>query len=123
MAYNTHMNQAQSKARMKAFIGNDVLTFTIKYSPGNKWVAQCNEVDGIITCGTGFDLAQMEDAIEDAILTAAGIPRKFTQGLLKRVWSGDVSVQPRTELDSASSAMLFQSTYKLNHHHAGVGQV
>jgi len=110
---------------MKNFMGdNKTLTFSIKHFPGpeHKWVAQCNEIDGIITCGTGFDLEKMEDFIEDAIITAAGIPAKFADGLLKKIWSADTVVQTRTDVDASSSVKLFQSTYQLNQY-AGVGQI
>ncbi|MEK7587054.1 MAG: hypothetical protein AAB453_04260 [Patescibacteria group bacterium] len=114
------MNQEQAKQRMKSFIGdNKNFTFTIKYFPGNKWVAQCNEIDGIITCGEVFDVEKMESSMEDAILTAAGIPAKFADGLLKKVWIGNTVAELKINDDKESDYKLFQSTYQLNQY-AGV---
>lgn len=120
-----NMNQERAKQNMKAFMGNlEVLTFSIRYFPGEetKWVAQCNEVDGIITCGTGFDMDQMQDYLEDAILTAAGIPKEFADGLLKKVWGAETNVSARSDVDSDSKVKLFPSNYQLNHY-AGMGQI
>lgn len=119
------MTKEQAKQKMAKFMGdNKILTFSIKYFPGpeHRWIAQCNEIDGIITGGGSFELRQMEDLMEDAILTAAGIPSEVAGGLLKRVWGGDMTTHPRTEIDTGSSVRLFQSTYQLNQY-AGVGQI
>lgn len=111
------MTKEQAKQKIAHFMGNNkVLTFSIKYFPGpeHKWIAQCNEIDGIITGGSGFDLEKMENLMEDAILTAAGIPLEVAEGLLKRVWGGDMITQIRAEINTGSSIKLFQSTYQLN---------
>ena len=111
------MNQEQAKQRMKDFMGeNKTLTFTIKYFPGPeiKWVAQCNEVGGIITCGSGFDMQKMQDQMEDAIITAAGIPAEVAGGLLKKIWGAETVVSTQIDTSSDSKMRLFPSTYQLN---------
>lgn len=118
------MNQDQAKQKMKDFLGdNKALTFAIKFFPGvdHKWIAQCNEIDSIITCGTGFDQDEMDRLIEDAILTAARIPEELCEGLLKRVWSGETSTSTSTEIDSQSLVTASQSTYRLDY--AGAGRI
>lgn len=107
------MTKEQAKEQLKNFYGGlPLLTFSIKEYPNNEWVAQCNEIDSIITGGTGGDMLTIETLMQDAILTAAGIPRELVDGLLKRVWSGDIDV-PVTTSDDVDKK-LFQSTYKVN---------
>jgi len=122
MMYNKYMNKKQAKEQLKKFMGDQTLTFSIiKESNDNKWVAQCNEIDSIITCGVEYDLANMENLMQDAILTAAGIPARFSDNLLKRIWSNDISVLSR--IDSLSSSTLFSSIFKLDNNHAKMGQI
>ncbi|MDO8728818.1 MAG: hypothetical protein Q7K26_02880 [bacterium] len=117
------MTKEQAKKRLEQFMGNDVLTFTIKKYPTDHWVAQCNEIDGIITGGTGYDLAVMEDLLQDAILTAAGIPAEHADGMLKRIWSVNPVIPKRiTEIESSVDMALFQSTFA-REQYAGMGQV
>ena len=93
------------------FSGCSALTFSIIECPENKWVAQCNEVDSIITGGEGYDLAEMESLMEDAILTAAGIPRDIAANNLKRVWATKGEARP---VDGNAASTLFQSSYQLS---------
>jgi len=117
------MSKEQAKKRLEQFMGNDTLTFTVKKYPNDRWVAQCNEIDGIITGGTGYDLAIMESLLQDAILTAAGIPAEHADGMLKRFWSvNPVTPKRITEIDSSVNMTLFQSTYA-REQYAGMGQV
>ncbi len=107
---NTPKTLKQAKDQLERFMGETVLTFSVKQYPGEEWVAQCNEIDGIVTGGTGYDLDQMERLIRDAILSAAGIPNKFADKILKRIWN------PRPPLVSKSSNVgeiisPYQSTY------------
>jgi len=107
------MNKVQAKAQLKQFMGdNSKLTFTIKSFSGERWVAQCNEIDSIVTCGIGYDASVMESTMQDAIITAARIPREYAHELLKRVWNNDLSV--RSPLESNTIATLFQSTYAVH---------
>jgi len=117
------MNKEQAKERLLKFMGNNPLTFSVKQLPNNKWVAQCNEVDGIVTCGEGYDMATMESLMQDAILTAAGIPKELSDGMLKRELGVSPVVPVNTEIDSNSYTRLFQSIYKINDLYAGMGQV
>ena len=108
-----NMNKEEAKQKLKKFMRDQVFTFTIESYPEGRWVAQCNEVDGIMTCGTGYDQGEMEALIQDAILSAAGIPKEFSSGIIKRVWSNDLSVipAPSSEIKSNVNITLFQSTY------------
>lgn len=107
------MTQQEAKQKLKKYMGDQVFTFTIESYPENRWVAQCNEVDGIATCGIGYDQAEMEALMQDAILSAAGIPKEFSTDIIKRVWSNDLSVIPAasSEIKSNVNMTLFQSTY------------
>jgi hypothetical protein len=95
----------------------------VKQYPNDKWVAQCNEIDGIITCGEGYDMATMENLMQDAILTAAGIPKEFSDNMLRREWGDNLIIPINTEIDTSSSTRLFQSTYKIDNQYAGMGQI
>jgi hypothetical protein len=107
------MNKEEAIQQLKNFYeGISMLTFSIKEYPGDEWVAQCNEIDSIITGGVGGDIVAMENLMQDAILTAAGIPKEFADGLLKRVWGGDIT--STVEIDTNSSVRLFQSSYEIN---------
>ena len=121
------MNKEQAIKQLNKFMNDQVLSFSVKQYPEEKWVAQCNEIDGVITCGVGYDMAQMEHLMQDAILTAAGIPSELSDDLIKRVWSGDRVVPVQTELDSSISTRLFQSTYMVDNnranHYAGMGRI
>lgn len=117
------MNKEQAKKRLLKFMGNSCLTFSVKQNPNDKWVAQCNEIDSIITCGEGYDMATMESLMQDAILTAAGIPKEFSDGMLKRELGDSPVVPVHTEIDSNSYTRLFQSIYRINDLYAGMGQV
>ncbi len=118
------MTREQAEKQLNKFMGNQPLTFSLKQGTNEEWVAQCNEVDGIITCGTGYDLAEMERLMQDAILSAAGIPKEFSENMLKRVFSNEI-VEIKTELNSSSSVTPFQSAYHLNsdYPHATLGRV
>lgn len=117
------MNKKEAQERLLKYMGNSSLTFSVKQNPNDKWVAQCNEIDSIITCGEGYDMATMENLMQDAILTAAGIPKEFSDGMLKRELGVSPVVPMHTEIDSNSSIKLFQSIYKINDLYAGMGQV
>ena len=119
--YNKDMNKEQAKEQLKKFMGDQTLTFSIKESKDNKWVAQCNEIDSIITCGVEYDLSEMESLMQDAILTAAGIPAEFSDNMLKRIWSNDLSVP--TKIDRLNSSTLFSSVFKLDNNYARMGQI
>ncbi len=107
--------QAQ-KNLMDFYGGHPMLTFTIKEYANSEWMAQCNEIDGIITCGKGNDMKEMEDLMQDAILAAAGIPREFSNEMLKRVLAENKPVTINsTELDDTSSLRLFPSRYTLQY--------
>jgi|SRR3989339_450130 len=83
--YTMYMTVEEAKKRLEAFMGDSTLTFTVSAYPENRWVAQCNEIDAIITGGTGFDLNEMEVLMVDAILAAADIPADQNSAeLLKR---------------------------------------
>ena len=49
------------------------LTFKVKKFKSGEWIAQCKEVDGILTGGIGFTKDKLWHGIEDAIITAMGI--------------------------------------------------
>ena len=53
------------------------LTFKIKKFKSGEWIAQCKEVDGILTGGMGFTREKLWCGIEDAIITAMGIKIKI----------------------------------------------
>ncbi len=118
------MTKEQVTKQLNNFMGEKPLTFSIKQGPNDEWVAQCNEIDGIITCGKGYDAHEMERLMQDAILSAAGIPKEFSENMLKRVFSNEV-VEVKTELNSSSSITPFQSAYYLNSNypHATLGRV
>ena len=71
------MNKEQAAKQLDKFMGGKPLTFSIKQGPNDEWVAQCNEIDGIVTCGIGYDAFEMEKLMQDAILTAAGILKRI----------------------------------------------
>lgn len=118
------MTKEQAIKQLNKFMGGKPLTFSIKQGANDEWVAQCNEVDGIITCGVGYDAPEMERLMQDAILSAAGIPKEFSENMLKRIFSNEV-VEIKTELNSSSSVTPFQSAYHLNSNypHATLGRV
>jgi len=118
------MSKEQAQNQLKSFFeGFPMLTFTIKQYPNDEWTAQCNEIDSIITCGKGYDLANMEELMQDAILTAASIPNQFAADMLKRVWDPNLIVPVNTELEQNTSVSLFQSIYKISDHYAGAGSL
>lgn len=77
------MNEKQAKAQLEKFLNGRILTFSMKNYPSGEWIAQCNEIDGIIT--GGMDLSLMDSLIRDAILTAAGIDVKYSNDILRNV--------------------------------------
>jgi predicted RNase H-like HicB family nuclease len=79
------MNLIQAKERLAQFLGETVLTFSIKKYEDGEWVAECNEIPAIMTGGMGDDITQMDDMIRDAILTAAGIDPEYRDQVLKFV--------------------------------------
>ena len=84
------MTKNQAEKRIKQFVsGHDKLTFDIKEYDNQEWVAECNEIPAIATCGQGYDIDYIFDLLEDAILTAAGIPAEHCDGLLKKIWNND----------------------------------
>ena len=119
------MTKEQAQNQLKKFMGETPLTFSIRLSPDEEWVAQCNEIDGIITCGKGLDVSQMESLMQDAILSAAGIPKEFSENMLKRVFSNNEIIEVKTELRSGSSLSMFQSSYHINNNnsHATLGRI
>lgn len=117
------MTKEDAQKQLKAFFTHyPMLTFTIKEYENDEWIAQCNEVDGIITGGKGFDQAYMEDLMQDAILTAAGIPYEYSDNMLKRVWSPDLiqsTTESQTKEESVVSVRNYQSIYKIDHFNVG----
>ena len=77
------MEYKKAKARLEKFLDGKILTFTIAHHPNNEWVAECNEIPGIITCGK--DLRSMDVLLRDAILTAANVDVKYADTLLRNV--------------------------------------
>lgn len=79
------MNKEKAKAQLGEFLKGRVLTFSITNHLDNEWVAECNEIPGIITGGSGDDITNRDDLIRDAICTAAGVDTKYAKDILKFV--------------------------------------
>ena len=79
------MSLIKAKKQLGSFLGDKVLTFSIKKYPNGEWVAECNEIPAIMTGGMGDDIAAMDAMIRDAILTAAGIDTQYASEVLKFV--------------------------------------
>lgn len=77
------MEQKKAKAQLEKFLNGRTLTFSTTHYPSGEWVAQCNEIAGIIT--GGIDLNTKDVMIRDAILTAANVDVKYANTLLKNV--------------------------------------
>ena len=77
------MTLTQAKAQLRKFVGDQVLTFSIEKFENGEWVARCNQIPAITTCGMDSDVKEMEDLMKDAILTAAGIDGKYADKLLR----------------------------------------
>lgn len=68
------MEQQEAKEQLRTFFNGRLLTFTIRDFLDGEWVAECNEIPGIITGGKGEDITGRDKLIRDAIATAAGLP-------------------------------------------------
>jgi len=79
------MSIEQAKKKLAEFLGDRVLTFSIKRYESGEWVAECNEIPGIMTGGMGDDIAAMDRMMKDAILTAAGVDTEYVNDVLKFV--------------------------------------
>lgn len=79
------MNIEQARKNLERFLGDKVLTFSIRHYPDGEWVAECNEISAIMTGGMGNDIANMDRMIREAILTAAGINTDYAEEVLKFV--------------------------------------
>lgn len=75
--------EAKAKVQLGKFLKGKVLTFSMTHYLSGEWVAQCNEIPGIIT--GGMDLNIMDAMIRDAILTAANVDVKYSNTLLKNI--------------------------------------
>lgn len=89
------MNKEKAKKQLQRFLGEKVLTFSIKRYLGGEWVAECNEIPAIMTGGMGDDIAQMDRMIRDAILTAAGIDTEYANEILKFVGYNPISADTK----------------------------
>lgn len=76
------MEVTEAKQHLKNFLGGRVLTFSMKEFDNGEWVAECNEIPGIITGGVG-DYTERDQLIRDAIVSAAGIDTKFASTILE----------------------------------------
>ncbi|PIQ91569.1 MAG: hypothetical protein COV70_03015 [Parcubacteria group bacterium CG11_big_fil_rev_8_21_14_0_20_39_22] len=86
-------NLKKAKEGLKKFLGDKVLTFSIKRFPDGEWVAECNELPAIITGGCEGDITNMDEMIREAVLTAAGIDNRFSKEILKFVgYSSNTSI-------------------------------
>lgn len=103
------MNIEQAKNKLAEFLGDKVLTFSIKRYEGGEWVAECNEIPGIMTGGLGDDIAVMDRMMKDAILTAAGVDIEYVNDILKFV-----GYNPETEVswNPFKPKMIFTSEHK-----------
>lgn len=79
------MNMEQAKIQLSAFLNGRELTFTVSNFDSGEWIAECNEIPGIITGGMGNDITTMDSLIRDAILVAAGLDSESSSNLLKFV--------------------------------------
>ncbi|HEV3244931.1 MAG TPA: hypothetical protein VG102_01070 [Candidatus Paceibacterota bacterium] len=71
------MNEEQAKQRLREFLQNRELTFSIRtYDSTGEWIAECNEIPGIITGGIG-DYTERDQLMRDAIITAASVKGDF----------------------------------------------
>ncbi|MFZ2303288.1 MAG: hypothetical protein WAV98_00675 [Minisyncoccia bacterium] len=77
------MEQKKAKAQLEKFLKGRTLTFSTTHYPSGEWVAQCNEIPGIVT--GGMDLGMKDTLMRDAILAAAGVNAKYANTLLKNV--------------------------------------
>jgi hypothetical protein len=82
--YNKNMTTIE-KARLdlEQFLGDTMLTFSIKNYSNGEWTAYCNEIPAIMTGGMGVDISTMDRMIRDAILTAAGVDPDLAEEVLK----------------------------------------
>lgn len=87
------MNLEQAKKSLEAFLGDKVLTFSIRKYPDGEWIAQCNEIPAIMTGGMGDDISKMDMMMRDAIVTAAGIDSEYAGEVLKFVGYGNPARQ------------------------------
>lgn len=88
----------EAKTHLAKFLGDTVLTFTIRKHTNGEWIAQCNEIPAIMTGGMGDDIAIMDKMIRDAILTAAGLDSEYSGTLLKFV-----AYDPKPSIESTFS--------------------
>lgn len=78
-----NMEQKKAKAQLEKFLKGRTLTFSTTHYPSGEWVAQCDQIPGIIT--GGMDLNTSDALKRDAILTAAGVDVKYSNVLLKNL--------------------------------------
>ena len=105
------MTKEQAITQLRDFLnGVQMLTFTITEYPGEKWVAQCNQVESVLTGGVGYDTEIMSEILKDAVLTAAGIPAEHAN-LLKQVWYTPEEEPIAAEIDANASVRLYHSKY------------
>lgn len=110
------MQKQEAKKRIEQFVGaHDKLTFDVREYENDEWVAECNEIPAISTCGQGYDIEYMFDLFEDAILTAAGIPEEHCEGLLKRLWNNKIEEKVK-EKDVKEAGVFYKlQDRELNH--------
>ncbi len=69
------MDVTQARNRLKAFMGEyDTLTFSVSDYPSGEWIAECREIPAILTGGMNEAAPERIEKMQDAIITAAGIP-------------------------------------------------
>lgn len=73
----------QAKLRMKTFLGDSEITFSIRNFPSGEWIAECNEIPAIMTGGMNGDITTIDAMIRDAIITAVGIDSEYTNDVLR----------------------------------------
>lgn len=79
------MTNDEALQRLKNFLSDGPLSFTVSIdeNTGN-WVAQCDQVDGMITGGKKED--DIESLLRDAIFTVAGIPREHVSAVSEHLY-------------------------------------
>jgi hypothetical protein len=67
------MNITAAKEQLVRFLQGRTLTFSFEELGEGEWIAQCNEIPGIVSSGTNTTRAKTEELLRDAILSAAGL--------------------------------------------------
>jgi len=67
------MNIEQAKQTLRQFTGKQILTFSVNRFEDGAWIANCDQIPAITTCGDFSDEKEMENLMKDAVLTAAGV--------------------------------------------------